>query len=114
MHIEIYRFPPPYDRYSSGTRKSGIVRLRPWDVPAHHQDPEEHRLRQVGVTVKKPAGRMAWGLDEMWIEDPHGIELRLIEVPPDHPFGGGSTDRPVPPLPRPPLAEGATGRNGRL
>ena len=47
---------------------------------------EEHRLRQAGVTVKKPAGRMAWGLDEMWIEDPHGIELRLIEVPPDHPL----------------------------
>jgi len=47
---------------------------------------EEHRLRQVGVTVKKPAGRMAWGLDEMWIEDPHGIELRLIEVPPEHPL----------------------------
>jgi predicted enzyme related to lactoylglutathione lyase len=47
---------------------------------------EEHRLRQAGVRVKKPAGRMAWGLDEMWIEDPHGIELRLIEVPPDHPL----------------------------
>lgn len=47
---------------------------------------EEHRLRQAGVTVKKPAGRMTWGLDEMWIEDPHGIELRLIEVPPDHPL----------------------------
>ena len=38
MHIETYRFPPPYDRYSSGTTKSGIVRLRPWDVPAHRQD----------------------------------------------------------------------------
>jgi predicted enzyme related to lactoylglutathione lyase len=47
---------------------------------------EERRLRQAGVTVKKPAGRMAWGLDEMWIEDPHGIELRLIEVPPEHPL----------------------------
>lgn len=47
---------------------------------------EERRLRQAGFTVKKPAGRMAWGLDEMWIEDPHGIELRLIEVPPEHPL----------------------------
>ncbi len=49
-----------------------------------HLAAEERRLRQAGVTVKKPAGRMAWGLDEMWIEDPHGIELRLIEVPPEH------------------------------
>ena len=28
MHIETCRFPPPYDRCSSGTTKSGIVRLR--------------------------------------------------------------------------------------
>jgi catechol 2,3-dioxygenase-like lactoylglutathione lyase family enzyme len=47
---------------------------------------EEDRLRQADVRVKKPAGRMAWGLDEMWIEDPQGVELRLIEVPPDHPL----------------------------
>jgi hypothetical protein len=46
---------------------------------------EERRLRQAGVTVKKH-GRMAWGLDEMWVEDPHGIELRLIEVPPEYPL----------------------------
>ena len=34
----VCRFPAPYDRCSSGTTKSGIVRLRRWDVPAHHQD----------------------------------------------------------------------------
>jgi hypothetical protein len=38
MHIETCRFPPPYDRYSSGTAKSGIVCLRRYDVPAHRQD----------------------------------------------------------------------------
>jgi hypothetical protein len=38
MHIETCRFPPPYDRCSSGTTKSGIVCLRRYDVPAHRQD----------------------------------------------------------------------------
>jgi hypothetical protein len=38
MHIETRRFPPPYDRCSSGTTKSRIVCLRRYDVPAHRQD----------------------------------------------------------------------------
>ncbi len=47
---------------------------------------EERRLRDSGVSVRKPAGRMPWGLIELWIEDPWGLEIRLIEVPPDHPL----------------------------
>jgi hypothetical protein len=38
MRIETCRFPPPYDRCSSGTTKNGIVCLRRYDVPAHRQD----------------------------------------------------------------------------
>ena len=38
MHVETYRFPPPYDGGSSGTSKSGIVRLRRWDLSAHRRD----------------------------------------------------------------------------
>jgi hypothetical protein len=38
MHIETCRFPPPYDRCSSGTTKRGIVCLRRYDVLAHRQD----------------------------------------------------------------------------
>jgi predicted enzyme related to lactoylglutathione lyase len=49
-------------------------------------DGEESRLRDAGVTINKPAGRMPWGLIELWIEDPDGIEIRLIEVPPEHPL----------------------------
>ncbi len=47
---------------------------------------EEARLREAGVVVKKPAERMPWGLNEMWIEDPHRLEIRLVEVPPEHPL----------------------------
>jgi predicted enzyme related to lactoylglutathione lyase len=47
---------------------------------------EERRLAMAGVTVVRSAERMPWGLVECWIEDPDGNELRLIEVPPDHPI----------------------------
>jgi len=51
------------------------------DLAAEHE-----RLRTAGVTIRQPPARMSWGLDECWIEDPDGLELRLIEVPPDHPL----------------------------
>ncbi len=47
---------------------------------------EEQRLRDAGTVVRRGAQRMPWGLIECWIEDPDGAELRLVEVPPDHPL----------------------------
>jgi predicted enzyme related to lactoylglutathione lyase len=47
---------------------------------------EAERLVAAGVPVRKRAERMPWGLLELWIEDPDGVELRVIEVPPDHPL----------------------------
>ena len=47
---------------------------------------EEERLAQAGVSFIQPRTRMPWGLDEMWLLDPDGWELRLIEVPPEHPL----------------------------
>jgi catechol 2,3-dioxygenase-like lactoylglutathione lyase family enzyme len=43
-------------------------------------------LADAGVTILEPPGRRPWGLDEMWIADPDGIRLAIIEVPPDHPL----------------------------
>lgn len=47
---------------------------------------EEARLRRAGVTVVKEAATMPWGLVECWVTDPEGNELRLVEVPEDHPL----------------------------
>jgi catechol 2,3-dioxygenase-like lactoylglutathione lyase family enzyme len=47
---------------------------------------EEARLGAAGVRIRKPGARMPWGLLECWVEDPDGVELRLVEVPPDHPI----------------------------
>jgi predicted enzyme related to lactoylglutathione lyase len=46
----------------------------------------ESELRHAGVKIIKPAGVMPWGLIELWVTDPDGIEIRLIEVPPEHPL----------------------------
>jgi len=51
------------------------------DVAAEHA-----RLVDAGVTVTRPPRLEAWGLVEMWIEDPDGIRLVLVEVPDDHPL----------------------------
>ena len=47
---------------------------------------EAARLAAAGVVIRKPAELMPWGLIECWIEDPDGWELRLVEVPADHPL----------------------------
>jgi catechol 2,3-dioxygenase-like lactoylglutathione lyase family enzyme len=46
----------------------------------------DDELRAAGVTIRKPTEVMPWGLVELWAEDPDGNELRLVEVPPDHPL----------------------------
>jgi predicted enzyme related to lactoylglutathione lyase len=47
---------------------------------------EHARLASAGVTVTQPPRRAPWGLIEMWIEDPDGVRIALIEVPDDHPL----------------------------
>ncbi|APU13732.1 MULTISPECIES: VOC family protein [Actinoalloteichus] len=43
-------------------------------------------LRQGGLEIKRDARREPWGLDEAWIEDPDGMRIVLVEIPPDHPL----------------------------
>ncbi|GAA1807678.1 VOC family protein [Planosporangium flavigriseum] len=57
------------------------VALQVRDVHAEHE-----RLRAAGVTVMRPPQLEPWGLIEMWIEDPDGVQIVLIEVPADHPL----------------------------
>ncbi|MCM2415682.1 VOC family protein [Streptomyces sp. RKAG290] len=39
-----------------------------------------------GVEVLRPPQREPWGLDEMWISDPDGVRIAVVEVPADHPL----------------------------
>ncbi len=47
---------------------------------------EHRRLAAAGVTVVRPPQVEPWGLVEMWLEDPDGVSIVLVEVPADHPL----------------------------
>lgn len=58
-----------------------VLWLQVRDVQAEHR-----RLAAAGATVARPPQREPWGLVEMWIEDPDGVAIVLVEVPEDHPL----------------------------
>jgi predicted enzyme related to lactoylglutathione lyase len=43
-------------------------------------------LRARGADVLREPRREPWGLDEMWISDPDGLRIVLVEIPADHPL----------------------------
>ncbi|KUO07846.1 VOC family protein [Streptomyces sp. DSM 15324] len=51
------------------------------DVTAAYEE-----LRAKGVAVARAPVKEPWGLVEMWIEDPDGTPIVLVEVPEDHPI----------------------------
>lgn len=51
------------------------------DVQAEHQ-----RLFAAGVPVLREPQQEPWGLTEMWIADPDGVRIVLVEIPKDHPL----------------------------
>ncbi|NUP37329.1 MAG: VOC family protein [Streptomyces sp.] len=51
------------------------------DVAAAHEE-----LRAKGVEIVRAPVKEPWGLIEMWIADPDGTRIVLVEVPADHPI----------------------------
>lgn len=51
------------------------------DVRAEYQ-----RLRAAGADIVRPPRREPWGLVEMWLTDPDGNRIVVVEVPADHPI----------------------------
>jgi predicted enzyme related to lactoylglutathione lyase len=47
---------------------------------------EHERLLAAGVPVIRAPQQEPWGLVEMWIADPDGVRIVLVEVPEDHPL----------------------------
>ena len=67
----------------SETPPSPAIRL--WmqveDVAAAHEE-----LVAKGVAIVRPPLREPWGLIEMWLADPDGTPIVLVEVPAEHPL----------------------------
>lgn len=51
------------------------------DVAAEHE-----RLAPRGVRILREPQTEPWGLVEMWLQDPDGVRIVLVEVPADHPL----------------------------
>jgi catechol 2,3-dioxygenase-like lactoylglutathione lyase family enzyme len=47
---------------------------------------EHRRLAGLNVEIIRPPAREPWGLLEMWIADPDGVPIALVEVPEQHPL----------------------------
>ncbi len=47
---------------------------------------EQRRLKAAGVEILRAPQREPWGLLEMWITDPDGVRIVLVEVPAQHPL----------------------------
>src|SRR3989440_8647866 len=60
---------------------SVMIWIQVRDVRAGHA-----RLAATAVPIIRGPATEPWGLTEMWIEDPDGIQIVLVEVPPDHPL----------------------------
>ncbi|TYP89935.1 VOC family protein [Blastococcus xanthinilyticus] len=66
---------------STGSPTGLALWLQVRDVAAEH-----HRLAAAHVTIGQPPRLEPWGLVEMWIEDPDGVRIAVVEVPDDHPL----------------------------
>jgi hypothetical protein len=72
--------------------RSVMIWIQVRDVHAAHA-----RLAAAAVPITwEPATQRGGGLTEMWIQDPDGIQIVLVEVPADHPLR--RVPRPASPL----------------
>ena len=61
--------------------RSVMIWIQVRDVRAEHA-----RLAAAGVPIVREPAAEPWGLVEMWIEDPDGIRIIVVEVPAGHPL----------------------------
>lgn len=46
----------------------------------------EAELTRDGVPIVREARQEPWGLHELWIEDPDGVPIVLVQIPAEHPL----------------------------
>ena len=61
--------------------RSVMIWIQVRDIHAEHA-----RLAAAAVRIIRDPVTEPWGLIEMWIEDPDGIRIVLVEGPADHPL----------------------------
>ncbi len=66
---------------ATSTTFDGAIWLQVRDIAKAQSE-----LAAKGVPLDRPATREPWGLDELWITDPDGVRIVVVQVPDDHPM----------------------------
>jgi catechol 2,3-dioxygenase-like lactoylglutathione lyase family enzyme len=74
-YLEVTGQAPPVD----------VDKLVLW-LQVRELDEVHTQLVAKGVEIVDAPERKPWGLDEMWIRDPDGVSIVVVEVPEDHPL----------------------------
>jgi catechol 2,3-dioxygenase-like lactoylglutathione lyase family enzyme len=69
----------------SGVGRPAAGQLSLW-LQVRDAHAEHERLAALGVEIERPPQLEPWGLIEMWITDPDGVRIALVEIPEDHPL----------------------------
>jgi catechol 2,3-dioxygenase-like lactoylglutathione lyase family enzyme len=72
----------------AGPRSGVALWMQVRDLAAAHKE-----LADRGAPVVREPRREPWGLDEMWVADPDGVRIGVVEIPPEHPLR--RDDRPA-------------------
>jgi predicted enzyme related to lactoylglutathione lyase len=79
----VFSFPglPGVSGHTPGPAGHSMMWIQVRDVHAEHA-----RLAAAAVPIIREPATEPWGLIEMWIPDPDGIQIVLAGVPADHPL----------------------------
>jgi catechol 2,3-dioxygenase-like lactoylglutathione lyase family enzyme len=80
-YLELGHSPHPAESPSAGNTAGISLWLQVRDLAGEHR-----RLVALDVPIQRGPRREPWGLLEMWITDPDGVPIVLVEVPGDHPL----------------------------
>ena len=65
----------------SSSTFGGAIWLQVRDVEAARIE-----LTERGIAIEREPVLEPWGLWEMWLRDPDGVPIVVVEIPPDHPI----------------------------
>ncbi|MCU1450676.1 MAG: Lactoylglutathione lyase-related lyase [Acidimicrobiales bacterium] len=80
-YLEVTGHAPPVDVDTGVENDRASLWLQVRDLRDTHG-----LLVEAGVDIVEEPERKPWGLDEMWIRDPDGVSIVVVEVPDDHPL----------------------------
>ena len=69
----------------AGDKAIGAPNLSLW-LQVRDVADEHRRLAALDVEIVRPPEQEPWGLVEMWVADPDGTRIVLVEVPEQHPL----------------------------